>query len=151
MERPKRKNNAEPFIEYLKSKGLKYTKKRRMVLEEVLKRRGHFDPEELYMALKTDGGKVSRSSVYRTLPLLLQSGLIEEVEKTEKHAHYEQTTRKGHHDHMLCVKCGRIIEFYSEELERLQERLCKERDFESLTHSLEIKGYCRRHRVMEGS
>jgi Fur family ferric uptake transcriptional regulator len=132
------------FKEFLKAKGLKFTNERRLILREVLSRKGHFDLEELYISMRTKGLKVSKASVYRTLPLLIECSLIEQVEKTEKHAHYECTVGGGHHDHMLCVSCGRVIEFYSGALEKLQERLCREEGFRGITHTLEIKGCCKR-------
>lgn len=134
----------EVFKEYLRNKGLRLTKEREAVLREILSRRGHFDLEELHYGLRKNSLKVSRASVYRTLPLLLESGLIEQVERTDKHAHYERTFGRGHHDHMLCISCGRVIEFYSEALEKLQVKLCKAEFFEGIAHTLEIKGYCRK-------
>lgn len=129
--------------DYLKSQGLRFTRERQLILDEILRQRGHFDPEWLYIELRKKGLKTSKASVYRTLPLLVQSGLIKQVEKTDKHAHYELVFGHGHHDHMLCLSCGRVIEFYSKALERLQESLCKREDFESASHTLEIMGYCR--------
>ena len=135
----------EAFGKFLKSRGLRLTKEREAIVAGALSRRGHFDLEELHQALRKTGRKVSRASVYRTLPLLLDAGLIEQVEKTAKHAHYEHT-HGGHHDHMLCTSCGRVIEFYSEALEKLQEKLCRAESFQGTTHTLEIKGYCKRCR-----
>lgn len=134
----------EAFREFLRKKGLRVTKEREAILEEVVSRKGHFDMEELHLALMKNTPRVSRASIYRTLPLLLESGILEEVERTDKHAHYEHTSGLPHHDHMLCVSCGRVIEFYSESLERLQERLCRERGFQGASHTLEIKGYCKK-------
>jgi Fur family ferric uptake transcriptional regulator len=132
------------FREFLRKKGLRVTREREAILEEVVSRKGHFDMEELHLALRKNSPRVSRASIYRTLPLLLESGILEEVERTDKHAHYEHTAGRPHHDHMLCVSCGGVVEFYSESLERLQERLCRERGFEGVSHSLEIKGYCKK-------
>jgi Fur family ferric uptake transcriptional regulator len=130
------------FREYLKSRGLKFTKERALILNDISSRHGHFDPEELYIGMKKEGLKVSKASIYRTLPLLLESGLIEQVERTEKHAHYEKTFGRNHHDHMLCISCGSVIEFYSEALEGLQNKICKKKGFKGITHTLEIKGHC---------
>jgi Fur family ferric uptake transcriptional regulator len=134
----------EAFKEFLRKKGLRVTKEREAILNEVLSRKGHFDMEELHLALRKNSPRVSRASIYRTLPLLIESGILEEVERVDKHAHYEHTTGRSHHDHMLCVSCGRVIEFYSESLEKLQNRLCRDRGFEGISHNLEIKGYCRK-------
>ncbi len=134
------------FKEYLKARGLKLTKERALILKDISSRSGHFDPEELYIGMKKRGLKISKASIYRTLPLLLDSGLIEQVERTEKHAHYEQTFGRNHHDHMLCISCGSVTEFFSEALEDLQDKICSKKDFEGVTHTLEIKGYCRKCR-----
>jgi len=133
----------EKFREYLRTRGLKLTKEREVIAGELLSSRGHFDIDEFYINMKKKGLKVSKASVYRTLPLLLESGLIKQVEKTDKHAHYELVYGSSHHDHMLCMSCGKVIEFYSKPLEKLQERLCLERDFQSISHTLEIMGYCK--------
>jgi len=130
------------FREYLKAKGLKFTKERAMIVRNISIRDGHFDPEELYIGMREKGLKVSKASIYRTLPLLLECGLIEQVERTEKHAHYEKTFGRNHHDHMLCISCGSVIEFYSEVLEDIQNKICSKKGFCGVTHTLEIKGYC---------
>lgn len=138
------KADKRKFRDFLREKGLKFTKEREAIVDEVLSRKGHFDLEELHIAMKRDGSRVSRASIYRTLPLLLESGVLEEVERTDKHAHYEHTPAREHHDHMLCVSCGKVIEFYSGALERLQARLCTEQEFDGIGHTLEIKGYCKK-------
>jgi Fur family ferric uptake transcriptional regulator len=83
--------------------------------------------------------------------LLVESGLVEEVERTDKHAHYELTYGSAHHDHMLCTECGKVIEFYSPSLEKLQDRLCRARGFKGTSHTLEIKGLCRECRKAKSS
>lgn len=130
------------FRKFLGERGLRFTGEREAILDEVLGSTGHFDPEELYIALREKGQKVSRASVYRTLPLMVDAGVVEQVERTDKHAHYERTLGRDHHDHMLCVSCGKVIEFYSEAIEKLQDRLCRERGFKGVSHTLEITGYC---------
>ncbi|MEJ2182683.1 MAG: transcriptional repressor [Nitrospirota bacterium] len=139
-------SKIEYFRDFIHAKGLRYTPEREAIAREVFRRKGHFDPEELHQALRREGHKVSRASVYRTLPLMMEAGILEQVEMTDKHAHYERVMGREHHDHMLCVSCGRVIEFYSEEMEKLQERLCEEEGFQGASHTLEIKGYCSRCR-----
>ena len=130
------------FRKYLKQKNLRLTPERQTIAGEVFRKKGHFDPEELHISLKKKGSDVSRASVYRTIPLLIEAGIIEEVERVDKHAHYEVILGREHHDHMLCLGCGSVIEFLSEEMEELQDRICKEHNFSGETHTLEIKGYC---------
>lgn len=130
------------FREFLRRKGLRLTPERQAMVRALSLKKGHFDPDGLYLDLKKKGKPVSRASVYRTLSLLRECGLIEEVERTDKHAHYERVHGREHHDHMLCLGCGKVIEFYSVELEELQAKLCIEQRFDTVSHSLEIKGYC---------
>ncbi|MEW5746652.1 MAG: transcriptional repressor [Nitrospirota bacterium] len=132
----------EKFREFLCTKGLKATKGRDEIIDEIMSIKGHFDPEELFVRLKTKGSKVSRASVYRTIPLLIECGFIEEVERIDKHAHYERVSEEAHHDHMICIKCGKVIEFFSPTLEMLQDELCQKEKFKKVRHSLEIFGYC---------
>ncbi len=133
----------ETFREFLSRKGLKFTKERQRILAEVFSYHGHFDPEQILIGMRNKNIKVSKASIYRTLPLLLESGLIEQVERNDKHAHYEHTFGHGHHDHLICLKCGKVIEVFSPKLEALQEELCKEHKFDGIKHTLEIKGVCR--------
>lgn len=130
------------FRKFLGEKGLKPTKERFAILREVFAFHGHFDPDHLYFRMRSAGSKASRASVYRTLSLLVESGLVEKVIKTGRGAFYEHRYGHGHHDHMICDSCGEIIEFYSEKLERLQEDICQENNFGGSSHTLVIRGYC---------
>ncbi len=133
----------EIFREFLYRKGLKFTKERQRILGEVFSFHGHFAPEELLRSMRSKRIQVSKASVYRTLPLLLESGLIEQVERNDKHAHYEHTFGHEHHDHLICIRCGKVIEVFSPRLEAIQNELCRSKEFEGIKHTLEIKGYCR--------
>lgn len=138
-----RSPEEQKFIEYLVSLGLKLTWQRRLVLEEVFRRHGHFEADDIVLGLRQRGTRVSRASVYRTLPLLTASGLLREVHSGEKHSHYEHIFGHNHHDHLICIKCGRIVEVEDSELEEIQERLCSELGFKPISHKLEITGLCR--------
>lgn len=131
------------FIDFLKTKGLKLTKERQNIINEISQSDGHFDPEELYTKLQSKGLKVSRASVYRTIPLLIQSGILQEVQLSENRAHYEKRSETKHHDHMICLICGKIIEFYSPTLEMLQDEICAKEEFKGIRHNLEIYGMCK--------
>jgi Fur family ferric uptake transcriptional regulator len=130
------------FQNFLGEKGLKLTKERIAVLKEVFSSHEHFEPEQLYLRMRDSGSKASRASVYRTLNLLVESGLVEKVTRTEKSNVYEHTFGHSHHDHMICNGCGKFIEFYSEKLEALQEEICRDNRFAGKTHTLEIRGNC---------
>ncbi|NCO67102.1 MAG: transcriptional repressor [Nitrospirae bacterium CG_4_10_14_0_8_um_filter_41_23] len=132
------------FIGFLKDKGQRFTKERAAILQKTLSYHGHFDPESLYLKIRETGLKASRASVYRTLNLLCECGLIDKVRKTEHGTIYEYTFGHKHHDHMLCIMCGNTIEFCSEDLERLHEGLCTKQNFRGVNHTFEIRGYCKK-------
>lgn len=130
------------FQNFLGKKRLKMTRERFAILEEIYSAKGHFEPEKLYDRIRVSGLKASRASVYRTLSLLVESGLVEKVSRTGKGNIYERSYGGHHHDHMICEVCGEIIEFYSEDLERIQNEVCKKNSFRGTTHTLEIRGHC---------
>ncbi len=127
----------------LSDKRLKLTKGRDEIIREIDEIDGHFDQQTLYDRLKAKGSKVGRASVYRTITILVESGIIREVEKTERHSHYERVVENKHHDHLICMGCGNMIEFYSPTLEMLQNEICEREGFHGIHHNLEIMGYCR--------
>ena len=123
--------------------GRRQTRGRREILQIISETEGHFDPQTLFEQMKAKGSRISRSSVYRAIPILVENGIIAEVERTEKRAHYERITGKAHHDHLICLGCGKKIEFYSPTLEMLQEEICQREGFKGVRHALAIMGYCR--------
>jgi Fur family ferric uptake transcriptional regulator len=133
----------EQFRGYLKSKGLRFTPERRLILEAVFSIEDHFEAVDLLLKLWQQGSRVSKATIYRTLPFLVKSGLLREVVFGEKHAHYEHIYGHQHHDHLVCVNCGKIIEFSSESMENLQTEICLKHDFEAISHKFEITGYCK--------
>ncbi len=132
------------FRNFLGERGLKLTKERMSVLTEVFSCHDHFDPEDLYLRIRSSGLKASRASVYRTLSLLVESGLVQRAMRTERGNVYEHRYGHGHHDHMICDSCGKIIEFYSEKLENIQSEICDKNKFNGVSHTLEIRGICER-------
>lgn len=131
------------MADYLGKNGMKYTSARKAVLECVSGIKGHFDAEELYECLKKGKARVSRASIYRAVPIMLKSGVIREASRGKNGARYEYEAGKGHHDHMECASCGRLVEFHNEEIEKLQDVVSKRYGFVLTGHSLELKGLCR--------
>jgi Fur family ferric uptake transcriptional regulator len=113
-----------------------------MVLDAVLDMDGHFDVDELYVKLLTESKRVSKATVYRTLAILSELGLIKEHAFGERHQHYERLVGRRHHDHMVCARCGRIIEFVDPAIERLQDKVCRRHGFVPAGHHLSIEGTC---------
>jgi len=138
------KNHTDKFKEYIFSKGLKFTPERKSILQRVFACHQHFDTETLYEKLRQKGGNISRATIYRTLPLLVESGLIRETVRSKEKANYEHIYGHEHHGHMLCVKCGKVIEFRDNRMEKLQDAICKKYDFELKDQRISIKGYCKK-------
>ncbi len=137
----KLKETLEVFKGLLEKKGLKYTYERECIYDEVQKI-GHFNADSLYERFKKRGERVGRATVYRNLPLLLEAGVIQKSAGEGKRDFYEKTDSKGHHDHMVCLGCKKIIEFHSDELEEIQEKLSREYNFKLVFHDHRLFGYC---------
>lgn len=132
----------EIFKDYLKTKQLKVTKEREKILIAVFETHEHFNAEELLEGFKNDEISVSRATIYRTLDLLVECKLIKKMNFGETQFRYEHVLGHSHHDHLICKSCGKIIEFYCEELEQLQTKICNENQFKETEHSLRIFGLC---------
>jgi Fur family ferric uptake transcriptional regulator len=130
------------FAQYLNSKKLKLTKERKTVLQEMSRHRGHLEVEDLLYSLKRKKRSTSRATVYRTLELLVDSGIVRTVDLGHGHSHYELVLDHPHHEHMVCLKCGKVIEFSDKTFERALNKLCKKRGFEHTSHRFQIFGYC---------
>ena len=130
------------FETLLQERQLKYTQERQFIYEQVQKLKDHFNADSLYERFKKRGSRVSRDTVYRTLPLLLESGIIQKSVGDGKREFFERTRGKGHHDHMLCVRCGKIIEFHCDQIEKLQDDVCAEYGFKLMFHDHRLFGAC---------
>lgn len=130
------------FREFIKKKGLKYTQEREEILKEILSFGDHFDVESLYLRFKNKNSKISKASIYRTLPLLVESGYIQEVYKQSGHSHYEVTINKLPHLHFICIKCGKVEEVFDKRLNILIKEHENFRNYKLLTYHLEIFGLC---------
>ena len=102
----------------------------------------HFDTDEVLEKVKRMGFPLSRATVYRALQLFCKAGIIEEVMRRNGKAVYE-VAREQHHDHIICIKCGTIVEFEDQQLEKLQEEICQRLGFELADHIMYLKGICR--------
>ncbi|MGB9873771.1 MAG: Fur family transcriptional regulator [Hydrogenobacter sp.] len=132
------------FEQFLKQKGYKVTKSRLELIDKIAGYGSHFEIEQLVVWVSNqDKGVASRSTIYRTVKLLQEFGAIREVIKLGNRTIYEFIAGKPHHEHLICVKCGKIIEFYKEEIEELQDRVCEEYKFTPINHRLEIFGVCK--------
>jgi len=130
------------FREYLRDRGLKYTTERRDVLHAVMRNDEHFEAEQLLLGMRQAGSRVGKATVYRTLKLLVACGIVKEVHFSNKQVHYEHTYGQDPHDHMVCRRCGRIIEFDAAEVLRLRAALAATQRFHALSHRFQIVGLC---------
>ena len=141
------KHNEGPvspaFEKLLQDKGLKLTYERRYIFNEVSNLDEHFDADSLYERFKKRGLRISRDTVYRTLPLLLESGVIQKSVGEGKREFFERISGKGHHDHMVCIRCSSVIEFHCDEIETIQDRVCLEHSFKLVFHDHRLFGICK--------
>lgn len=135
---------GDQFRDLLRRKGLRMTPERAVILAEIFQIEGHFQPDDLLVRFRTNGVRISRATIYRTLDLLVSCDLVRR-EIFAGTAHYERAHRvegHSHHDHLVCSACGSIFEFHNAEIERLQEQVCRDFDFEPHSHSHQISGLC---------
>jgi len=134
------------FSGYLGAQNLKMTRERQTILDGIDSLRGHFTADDLHLAIVRRKALVSRATVYRTLEHLVASGIVQKVYVSDHDrgkALYERAHGRAHHEHMNCVRCGRIVEFSDEALEKRQEHVCRRLGFKPMRHSLRIEGICR--------
>jgi len=126
----------------LASRGQKYTRERREILKAILTAHGHFDADWLFLEMRKSGAKASKATIYRSLTLLCQVGLLREVFHGPHGSSYEHVYGHEHHEHLICLKCGKVLEFISKKLEVLQEEACSTMKFRPVHHHLQVFGYC---------
>src|SRR6266704_960985 len=130
------------FGDFLQQQGLKLTSEREALVREIFSTHYHFEADELLFKMKQKSVKISRATVYRTLELLVKSGLVRRVHLGEEHYHYEHVRGDSHHDHLVCTACGSVIEFNDPELEQRQLDICARKKFTPTFHNLQILGVC---------
>ena len=130
------------FHEHLKRARLKRTSQRDLILDVFLDTEGHVSSEDLYAIVKAKDPTVGFTTVYRTLKLLKECGLARELEFHDGRMLYEHEYKHTHHDHLICTECGKTIEFYSAELEAIQDAIVAKHKFRPTQHSLRIFGVC---------
>ncbi len=136
------KQKEADFLEFIQTKGLKTTRQRSTIVQVFFRLRGHISVEELLREVKKVNPKIGYATVYRTLHLLVESNLVEERRFGDGLARYEGRNEVEHHDHMICLECGKIREFSNPKLIELQEQLARENGFKIFRHRLELYGSC---------
>lgn len=130
------------FLEHIKAEGLRRTEQRDLILETFLSTEEHLTSEDLHRLIHKVDPTVGLTTVYRTLKLLTDAGLAREVRFGDNKTYYEHHYNHEHHDHMICTKCGMVIEFFSPEIEQLQDKMAVNFGFKPTHHSLRLWGLC---------
>ena len=139
------------FRSYIKEIGLRNTPEREVIIQEIFSTHDHFDVESLYLRLRSKKNNISKASIYRTIPLLIHSGLIREVYFEDGHMHYEHIYGHEHHCHFRCLGCKEVIDFKQDDVRYIQEKFSNRYGFEVTGHKLELFGYCNKCLKKEGN
>jgi len=130
------------FKSIISAEGLKSTKQREEIINIFLNSQGHKNLSQIYAQVLKVNPKIGYATVYRTLKLLTRLGLAAQRKFADGETRYEPTLKEGHHDHLICLDCGRIIEFEDKAIESLQNRIARHHHFKTYYHRMELYGQC---------
>jgi Fur family ferric uptake transcriptional regulator len=126
--------------DHLTKHQLKLTRQREYILQAFLQNE-HITAEQMYRLLAKKDPHIGLATIYRTLNLFCEAGLAQ-ARHFGSQTQYDNVAHKGHHDHLICTGCGKIMEFENQEIERLQEQVASRHGFTIKTHKLELYGFC---------
>ena len=137
-------NVLENFKKLLKQNNLKYTTQRELILKIIYDNSGHFTPEDIYNLIKKNYPdiKLGIATIYRTLTLLEDANIVSSISFGAQGKKYEFGL-KEHHDHLVCLQCGKIEEFFDDTIEKQQEAIAEKFNFKMTNHVLKIIGICK--------
>ena len=138
----------QPFIQlfgrYLRDEGLPVTQQREAIARIVFESDEHLSVHDIEGALRGSSGRIGKATIYRTLDLLVRSRLVEEHDFGEGFKRYEhRLSQHPIHEHLICLECGTVLEFESNEVYGVENRVRREHGFIPVRHSLEIYGLCK--------
>jgi Fur family ferric uptake transcriptional regulator len=140
----------EGIKDSLKQRGVRLTRQRQVLMDLIDKSGQHLDAERLYQLAKEKDPRINRVTVYRTLKLLKEGGLVDELDLMHYGGdqHYYETRSKQEHAHVICLRCGRVEEFFGEPLQKLRRQVESHFGFQILLARTEIGGYCAHCQVL---
>jgi len=133
-------NRLDTLNQFLNEKGLKHTRQREVIADTFFRTKKHIKIEELLEEVRKVEPGIGYVTVYRTLLLLKECGLAHQRHFGDGQSLFENAGE--HHDHMICIKCGKIVEFEDDRIESLQEEMAKKLNFKIVSHKHEIYGAC---------
>jgi Fur family transcriptional regulator, ferric uptake regulator len=138
-----RTKTKDIFQDCIREKGLHNSRQREAIIDAFISADRHITVEDLFNIVKKGNPEIGYATVDRNLKLMVECGIADEIKIGKQKTRYELKVGHEHHDHLICVKCGRFIEVYDDKIERLQEKLAAANDFVPKRHRLEIYGICK--------
>jgi Fur family ferric uptake transcriptional regulator len=130
------------FHRMLKEHGLKSTRQRDQIIQVFIEAGEHLSVDDLYQRVRQRNPRIGYATVYRTLRLMAESGWASARQFGDRIARFEHRAEGRHHDHLICLVCGKIVEFTSKRIENLQSRIARKKGFRIFEHKLELYGHC---------
>lgn len=128
---------------YMAQHGLKSTRQRSLIVDTFFDMDGHHTVEDLWSRVRQQDQRVSVATVYRTMKLLSDCGLAHARNFGDGQTRYEAAVGRHHHDHLICTRCGLIVEFENDKIEAMQEAVARKHGFTVLSHKMELYGLCK--------
>lgn len=128
---------------YMSERGLKSTRQRSLIIDLFFEMHGHLSVEDVWSRVRQDDPRVSVATVYRTMKLLSEAGLAHARNFGDGQTRFEPAVGREHHDHLICTRCGTIIEFENDQIERMQDAVARRHGFKVTSHKMELYGLCK--------
>jgi len=136
-------SRMEKFNKVLEVRGLKSTQQRHFIADIFFKTTTHISLDELLKKVKRKNPNIGYATVYRTMKLLSEIGFAMGRQFGDGQTRFENVPQDGHHDHLICIKCSKIVEFQNQKIEDLQNETARKMGFQVVRHKLELYGYCK--------
>lgn len=144
-------HSLDAFRRFLRERSLPVTSQREQVADVLFAAGGHLSVEDIEQLLRSRDVHVGKATIYRTLDLLVASRMVVERDFGEGFRRYERVPGHPHHEHLICLRCGKVVEFQNDRLERLKALIADEYGFQHSHHRLEIYGVCRECQQRDGA